>query len=486
MKLYRLVKDAENQGLTEKETEIEISNITANITDVRKGSLFVAVKGLNFDGNDLVPEALKKGASAIITERTDLCGSENCPIIRVENSRIALAYAASEFFGRPAERLYIIGITGTNGKTSTAHMIAHILTESGIRCGIIGTVGAKIGEVSEPLSHTTPDAVTLHSILAKMVSEGITHVVMEVSSHALDQERVFGINFKVGIFTNLSVDHLDYHKDMKSYALSKLKLFEMSEICIANRDSDFSEPFVNFKNGNKQVLTFSAHGESDYRAENISVTADGNQYDLVKANTFTSIRIKQKLCGFFNVYNSLAAFAAAETAGVSESEISLALSTFLSVKGRMETVETDLGFTVMIDYAHTPDGLGNVLSSIRLYCKGKILTVFGCGGDRDRSKRPLMGKVATALSDFVVVTSDNPRSEDPEKIIADILVGMKGKTDFIAITDRCEAIKYALSKAEKNDIVLLAGKGHETYQIINGVKYHFDEREEIENFLKNR
>lgn len=485
MKLYRLVKDAENKGIKET-SEIEITNITANVTDVRKGSLFVAVKGLNFDGNDHISDAVKKGASAVITERENAEKFENCPVITVEDSRKALAFAANEFFGRPSEKLCMIGITGTNGKTSTAHMIAHILEENGIRCGVIGTVGTKIGDVSEPLSHTTPDAVTLHSILAKMVSEGITHVVMEVSSHALDQERVFGINFKVGIFTNLSVDHLDYHKDMKSYALSKLKLFEMSEICIANKDSDFSEPFVNFKSGNKRVLTFSAHGDSDYRAENISVTADGNRYDIVKVNSFTPIKIKQKLCGFFNVYNSLAAFAVADVLGVDNDKISLALGSFSSVKGRMETVETGLGFTVIIDYAHTPDGLGNVLSSIRLYCKGKILSVFGCGGDRDKSKRPLMGKVAAALSDFVVVTSDNPRSEDPEDIIKDILVGLKDKTEFVAITDRREAIKYALSKAEKNDIVLLAGKGHETYQIINGVKYHLDEREEIENFLKNR
>ena len=486
MKLYRLVKDAENKGLTEKESEIEITNITANITDVRKGSLFVAVKGLNFDGNSFISDAVKNGASAVLTELEDVGNVENCPVITVENSRKALAFAASEFFGRPSEKLCMIGITGTNGKTSTAHMIAHILEENGIRCGVIGTVGTKIGDVSEPLSHTTPDAVTLHSILAKMLSEGITHVVMEVSSHALDQDRVFGINFKIGIFTNLSVDHLDYHKDMKSYAHSKLKLFEMSEICIANRDSDFAEPFVNFNKGNNRVLTFSAHGDSDYRAENISVTADGNRYDLVKSNTFTPVKIKQKLCGFFNVYNSLAAIAAADVLGIDEDKISSAVSTFLSVKGRMETVDTGLGFTVIIDYAHTPDGLGNVLSSVRLYCKGRILTVFGCGGDRDKSKRPLMGKVASALSDFVAVTSDNPRSEDPEKIIEDILVGMKGKTNFTAITDRREAIKYVLGMAEKNDIVLLAGKGHETYQIINGVKYHLDEREEIENFLKNR
>ena len=380
----------------------------------------------------------------------------------------------------------MIGITGTNGKTSTAHLIAHILTENGIRCGILGTVGAKFGDRSENLSHTTPDSVTLHSILAKMVAEGITHVVMEVSSHALDQDRVFGINFKIGIFTNLSVDHLDYHKDMKSYARSKLKLFEMSEICIANKDSDFSEPFVKYKNGKKRVFTFSAHGDSDYKAENISVSADGNRFDVVKYNAITAMKVREKLCGFFNVYNTLAAIAAADILGLTENEISVPLSTFLSVKGRMETVETGLGFTVIIDYAHTPDGLGNVLSSIRLYCKCKILTVFGCGGDRDRSKRPLMGKVASSLSDFVVVTSDNPRGEDPENIITDILVGMKDKTNFAVISDRREAIRYALLKAGKNDIVLLAGKGHETYQIINGEKYHFDEREEIEKFLKNR
>ncbi len=486
MKLYRLVEDAENKGLTEKEAEIEILNITANVADVRDGSLFVAVKGLKFDGNDFIAKAVENGAVAVITERNDIDIAEHLPVITVENSRRALAFAASEFWGRPSEKLCIIGITGTNGKTTTAHILAHVLTENGIRCGVIGTVGTMFGGISETLSHTTPDAVVLHGIFAKMVEAGITHVVMEVSSQALDQDRVYGIDFKVGLFTNLSVDHLDYHKDMKSYAQSKLKLFEMSEICIANRDSDFSEPFVTFKNGKNRVLTFSAHGDADYKAENICVAADGNRYELVKSDNFTVLDVRQKLCGFFNVYNSLAAVAAADVLGVEMNKISLSLSSFLSVKGRMETFMTDRGFTVVIDYAHTPDGLGNVLSSIRLYCKGKILTVFGCGGDRDKSKRPLMGKIAEALSDFVVVTSDNPRNEDPEEIIKDILVGIKNSPKVVAVTDRREAIRYALEKAGENDIVLLAGKGHETYQIINGEKYHLDEREEIEKFLKNR
>ena len=486
MQLYELVEDAENKGLSEKELKIEIENITADLSQVREGSLFVAVKGHHHNGHDFIPQAVKMGAKAVICQEKPCEISENCVYIAVENSRKALAYAAKEFYGRACEKLCIIGITGTNGKTTTAHMIAHILTESGVKCGVIGTVGTVFQDSFLPSSHTTPDPVTLHQIFSKMAESGITHVVMEVSSHALAQDRVYGVNFKVGVFTNLSVDHLDYHGDMQNYAKSKLKLFEQAEICIANKDSDFSEPFVNFKSGENGVLTFSAHADSDYKAENISVTSNGNGFNIVKSNSFTPIKIKQKISGFFNVYNALAAFAAVDSLGLDSSEISAGLAGFSSVKGRMETVETGRDFSVIIDFAHTPDGLGNLLSSVRSFCKGEVLVVFGCGGDRDKSKRPMMGRIAEALADKIFLTSDNPRNENPQEIIDDILRGMKNSSKTRVFVDRREAICTALETAKKNDVVVLAGKGHETYQIINGEKKHFDEREEIENFLKNR
>ncbi|MBQ7014822.1 MAG: UDP-N-acetylmuramoyl-L-alanyl-D-glutamate--2,6-diaminopimelate ligase [Clostridia bacterium] len=483
MKLYHLIEDAENKGLSEKELELEIFKITSDLAEVEEGSLFFAIKGFQFDGNDFLEEAIEKGAAAVVTENKDF--ESDCCVVAVKNSRRALAYAANVFFDKPSEKLCIIGITGTNGKTTTSYMLTHILSEAGIKCGIIGTNGVVIGDKFEPLQNTTPDAVTIHSIFAEMVRQGITHVVMEVSSHALDQDRAWGIRFKIGIFTNLSIEHLDYHGTMEEYAKSKLKLFKQSDICVINKDDSFSDFFVGSEKEKSSVFTYSAHADSDYRVENIHVFDDGSKFDVVKCNCFTVIGVKQKINGFFNVYNALAAFAAADILGVKKDSISRAISTFSGVKGRMERILTDRGFTVIIDYAHTPDGLGKVLTSIRSCCKGKILAVFGCGGNRDKSKRSLMGKIAEALSDKVIVTSDNPRNEEPEKIIEDILVGIKDTSKVLSVTDRREAIRLALSLAKKNDTVLLAGKGHETYQIINGIKHHFDEREEIENFLKN-
>ena len=482
MKLYHLVEDAENKGFLEKELDTDILKITSDLGEVESGSLFFAVKGFQFDGNGLISAALENGAVAVITDNASL--KHDPGVIVVENVRRALAYAANVFFNKPSEKLCIIGITGTNGKTTTSYMLAHILAESGIKCGVIGTNGVMFNGIVKPLANTTPDAITIHSLFSEMVKQGITHVVMEVSSHALDQDRVWGIRFKIGIFTNLSVDHLDYHGTMEKYADSKLKLFEQSDISVVNKDDCFSDLFFKRKKDSSSSFTYSAHSSADYMAENIHVYNGGNRFDIVKANDFTPIGILQKISGFFNVYNALAAFAAADILGVEKEVISLAISDFFGVKGRMENVPTGRDFSVIIDYAHTPDGLGQVLSAIRSYCKGEVLTVFGCGGNRDPSKRPLMGKIAAALSDKVIVTSDNSRNEATDKIIEDILVGIKDDPKVTVIADRREAIRRAISLAKKNDIVLLAGKGHETYQIINGIRYHFDEREEIERFLK--
>ncbi len=482
MKLYHLIEDAENKGLSEKDLGLDVSKITSNVEEVETGSLFFAVKGLHFDGNDFVAKAFEKGAVAVVTE--NIFSDIQFCIITVENVRRSLAYASNVFFDKPSEKLCIIGVTGTNGKTTTSYMLAHILLQNGIKCGIIGTNGVVIGETYRPLSNTTPDAVTIHSLFSEMVRNGITHVVMEVSSHALAQERVFGIRFKIGVFTNLSIDHLDYHETMEKYAASKLKLFEQSDICVINIDDCFSDLFFNCRTYDSSVVTYSAHSNADYRAENIHISCEGNNFDIVPVKNFISVHIEQRMQGFFNVYNALAAFSAAEVLGVEKKQIALAISCFMGVKGRMESLPTGKEFSVIIDYAHTPDGLGKVLSSIRSYCKGEIITVFGCGGNRDKSKRPLMGKISVAFSDKVIVTSDNPRDEDPDEIIEDILVGIKDDPKVLAITDRREAIRKALSLAKKNDVILLFGKGHETYQIINGIKYPFDEREEIEKYLK--
>lgn len=482
MKLQELLEEPENKGYS-KDTEIK--NITESLSEVVDGSLFVAVKGQNFDGNDFIGKAVERGAVAIITESKNAF-AENCNVnvVTVKNARRALAYASNVFYGKPAEKLCMIGITGTNGKTTTAHMIFHILVGNGIKCGLIGTGNIKTDRSSIPNSCTTPDSVKLFSVLSDMVSNGITHVVMEVSSHALEQERVFGIKFKIGIFTNLSVDHLDYHKNMKNYQAAKLKLFGMSENCIVNKDSDFSEPFVDFKKNGTDVYTFSTCSDADFKAENIRIFSEGNKYDIVKRNSFTVVNVAQHISGLFNVYNSVAAYIACTLLGLSDDKILLRISDFSSVKGRMERIKTPKGFTVIIDYAHTPDGLMNILNSIRLICKGEILTVFGCGGDRDKTKRPLMGRIAQELSDKIIVTSDNPRSEDPNGIIGDILSGITEDSSVSVIPDRGSAVRYALSVAGEDDVVLLAGKGHEVYQTVKGVDYHFDEREIIENYFR--
>lgn len=483
VKLRDIIKDIECEGkYVDKELETEITAVISDVSSVSAGSLFAAVAGTKTDGRIFIPTAVERGAAAVIAEAPFPDDIPGCVFISVSNVRSALALAAAAFYGRPAEKLHIAGITGTNGKTSTAYMLAHIFTEYGFKCGVIGTIETVIAGKTSPASHTTPDPITLHFLLSEMVKSGCTHVVMEVSSHSLEQYRVFGVNFEVGIFTNLSVDHLDYHGDMKSYAAAKLRLFGQSENRLANRDSDFSEQFVNFP-GKKRTLTFSTAAPADYRAEDIIMTSDGNRYTLIKKDCREGVRVMQQLCGIFNVYNSLAAIAAADIMGVSLADAAAAISTFASVKGRMERVPTDTAYTVMIDFAHTPDGLENVLSALKLYARHRIITVFGCGGDRDKSKRPVMGRIVAENSDIAIVTSDNPRGEDPHAIVADVLKGTSGYFNVVAIIDRKEAIAYALSVAEENDIVLLAGKGHETYQIIKDKKYPFDEREIVKEIL---
>ncbi len=458
--------------------DVQVKYITADSRKVTDGTVFVCIAGSRFDGHSVAAEMLEKGAVCVVCER-DL-GLKNQII--VDNTRAAMSIICANFFGNPASRLKLIGITGTNGKTTTAFLIKDMLEKMGKKTGLIGTVKNMAGDKEFPAALTTPESYELHSLFAEMVREGCEYCVMEVSSQALAQYRVEGLRFAAGVFTNLTRDHLDYHGTFENYEQAKAMLFTVSDICILNIDDERAMSMM--RNSDGRMVTYSVNqNESDYTAKCIRYKNDGIEYELVTIGYVE--RVKVGIPGEFTVYNSMAAAVTLIELGFDFSEVLFALSLCKGVKGRIEVVPTDTPYTVIIDYAHTPDGLENIISSLRKIAKGRIITVFGCGGDRDRTKRPIMGEIAAKLSDVVVVTSDNPRTEDPEAILNDILEGIRGnKTKKIVEVNRTKAIELALNEAEENDIILLAGKGHETYQIIGTEKHHYDEREIVKELLE--
>ena len=450
------------------ENDVNLTNITDKLDLVQSGSVFVCIEGKRFDGHNNALAAKEKGAKAFVVSR-DL-GLENQ--ILCENTREIYAKLAAAFYGYPAEKLKLIGITGTNGKTSTAIMLKQLFDFCGIKSGLIGTVKNMIGDREYPSALTTPEYTDLQKLFAEMVDAGCEYCIMEVSSQALAQKRVAGTRFNLGIFTNLTRDHLDYHGTMENYAAAKSELFRMCDIGLINSDSDYSDYMI--KNATCNLVRF-GQNSADITAKNVKLHNDGISYTLAtKAGEF---EISLPVPGDFTVYNSLGAVAAALECSISARDIAQNVQKITGVKGRIEVVSLNTPFTVIIDYAHTPDGLENILSSVRRFASGRILTVFGCGGDRDATKRPIMGKIAAEMSDIVFVTSDNPRSENPEKIIEDILNGIENRENIRVNSDRRSAIRDAMLEAKKDDIVLLAGKGHETYQILSTGKIHFDERE---------
>lgn len=457
----------------------EVTFITDDSRKVTEGSIFVCIKGARFDGHDVAAQMLEKGAVCVICERD--MGLPNQ--IVVENTRKAISLMCANYFGRPADKLKLIGITGTNGKTTTAFLIKNMLKKLGKKSGLIGTVKNMAGDKEYPAALTTPESFELHSLFNEMVNEGCEYCVMEVSSQALAQYRVEGLHFAAGIFTNLTQDHLDYHGSFENYAEAKSMLFTESDICILNLDDEHAMSML--RNTEGRMVTYSVNqDESDYTAKYIRYKNDGIEYELVTMGYVERVRVG--IPGEFTVYNSMAAAVTLIELGFDFSEVLYALSLSEGVKGRIEVVPTDTDYTVIIDYAHSPDGLENIISSLRKIAKARIITVFGCGGDRDRTKRPIMGSIAAKLSDVIVVTSDNPRTEDPDAIIEDILTGIKGsKVRKIVETDRTKAIRAALEEAETDDIVLLAGKGHETYQIFGTEKIHYDEREVVRDILSD-
>ena len=475
MKLSALVADVVYSGSFE---DAEVTKIIDNSSQICEGCVFVCIKGGHFDGHTKAQEALEKGAAAVVVS-TDL-GLKNQ--ILVENTRSAYTRLCAAYYSHPEKNLKLIGITGTNGKTTTAFVIKDALEAMGHKTGMIGTVKNSIGDVDMPATFTTPDANELFSLLSQMVACGCEYCVMEVSSQALAQCRVDGLHYDAAVFTNLTQDHLDYHGTLEQYKASKHKLFENSDLAILNMDDEASEYMVSGTDCRR--VTFSAKADSyDYSAKNIKASASGVKYELVSNADIG--RVSFSVPGLFNVYNSMGAVICLVELGLDFKQVLEAVAGCKGVPGRMEVVPTGKPYTVLIDYAHTPDGLENVLTSLREVTTGRIISVFGCGGDRDKTKRPLMGNIGANLSDIAVITSDNPRSEEPEAIIADVLEGaVKHTAKIIVECDRTKAIEKALSIAEENDVVVLAGKGHETYQILSTGKIHYDEREVVASILK--
>ena len=481
MKLSQILNGLDILAST-AEPELEVTDVVNDSRTVTPGAVFVAVRGFETDGHRFIPQAVSAGAAVVICEESP---AVPVPYVLVADSRHALAVTARNFFGDPSSKLCVIGVTGTNGKTTTTYLIKHLLEEIlHAKVGLIGTNGNMIGDEMLHSERTTPESRDLQELFTRMLEAGCTHVVMEVSSHALDLGRVEGIHFAVGIFTNLTQDHLDYHKTMENYAAAKAKLFSMCDKGVVNLDDAWSDFML--ERAKCPVLTYSVkNNRGDLAAHDIKYSASGVKFCAVHGATIQPVSLA--IPGTFSVYNALGVLACMLQLGISLQDAAEAMATATGVKGRVEVVPTDGDYTILIDYAHTPDALENVLRSMREVTEGRLVALFGCGGDRDRTKRPIMGRIAAELADFVVVTSDNPRTEEPEAIVADILEGMKDSgTPRQVIVNRPAAIEWAIEHHEPGDVIILAGKGHEDYQILGKTKIHMDEREIVADVLKRR
>ena len=470
MKLKNLIECNEALGQT------EITGITCDSRCVKEGYAFVCIKGAKSDGHDYAQKAVEGGAAVVVAER-DL-GLE--AQIVVPDTHAAYADMCAKWFGNPADSLKLLGVTGTNGKTSVTYMMKKILEKAGYKVGLIGTIQNMIGDEIIAAHNTTPNAYELNSLFALMKAKGCTYVIMEVSSHALDQSRVYRLNFEAAMFTNLTQDHLDYHITMDNYLAAKKKLFYMCKTAVINSDDPYAQRLC--EGLDCKITTYSLGDASTYSAKCVKYRPASVEYEFVSDSEIGHIKVNTG--GKFTAYNSLCAAACAVEIGIPLATVAEALKELHGVKGRAEVVPTGRDFTIIIDYAHTPDGLKNILSTFRECEKNRLIAVFGCGGDRDKTKRPIMGNIAAHYSDYAIVTSDNPRTEEPSAIIEDILEGMKGAVIPVkVIENRIEAIKFAVSIAKKDDIIVLAGKGHETYQILKTGTIHLDEREVVAEAL---
>jgi len=490
MKLHELVKGLELARVTGG-LDVEISGLAYDSRQVREGFLFAALAGGTADGHDYLADAAGRGAAAVLVQRAGAAGPGITELVAADTRR-ALAEIACRYHGDPSASLRVVGSTGTNGKTTVSCLVRDVLASAGLSPGSIGTVSYQIGARVIPAVRTTPEAPDLQSMLAQMLRAGCKSAVMEVSSHALVQDRVWGTRFDVGIFTNLTRDHLDYHETMERYFEAKKRFFQSAYF----RDSDAAAVVVNsddpwgrqllaqgaapFLDADR-VITFGTRPEAAVRAEDIELSSRGSSF-LIRS-PWETVRVKLRLLGRYNIYNALAAFSACAALGVDIALIAHVLSSVVFVRGRLEEIDTRRGFQVFIDYAHTDDAMQNVLTTLREITAGRLIVVFGCGGNRDRSKRPAMGRVAARLADYTFLTSDNPRNEDPAEIIEAIEVGFRDADNYEIVEDRREAIGKALAMAQRGDIVLVAGKGHENYQELANRVVPFDDRQVVRQLL---
>jgi UDP-N-acetylmuramoyl-L-alanyl-D-glutamate--2,6-diaminopimelate ligase len=480
MKLNTLLKNVSTVVVSGKENP-SVKGIAYDSRQVQQGYLFVAVSGHNTDGADYVAQALSNGASVVVSEHHLELGSDVAHV-QVEDARLAMAEIATRFYGDLSSKLTVVGVTGTNGKTTTTYMIRDILKGVGRTTGLLGTVAYEVGNRAIPATRTTPEAPDIHSMFEQMMEAGCDSVVMEVSSHAISLKRVHGIDFDVRIFTNLTQDHLDYHNDMETYYNVKAELFrvehpEHGRCCVINIDDPWGQKLAEEKEADAQLITYGFDERAVVRATKASLKANGTIFNVY--TPWGAGKVKLQLLGRFNIHNALAAIAAGCACGIELKSIIRSLGELNAVPGRLEPVSTRKGRKVFVDYAHTDDAMKNVLTTLREICKGRLIIVFGCGGNRDHGKRAKMGRVAAELADYSIVTSDNPRDEEPAAIASEVIEGFDHPKQYEVVLDRQSAILKGLQLCGRRDILLIAGKGHEAYQEIKGAVIPFDDRETV-------
>ena len=464
------------------EIDVEINKINYDSRKIKELDIFVCIKGYATDGHKYIDKAIENGAKVIVIQDDVEIKDNKTTIIKCRDTRKALALMGSNLYENPSSKMKVIGITGTNGKTTTAFMIKHILEANNKKVGLVGTIANYIGNEKIHTERTTPESLELQELFSEMINKGVEYCVMEVSSHSLELDRVYGVKFEIGIFTNLTRDHLDFHKTFENYYKAKFKLFDRSRIKIINIDDNYGKQVISDLNDLKEdnVYSFSVKENSDFKAFDEEM---GSRDIKFKLNIGKNEQFILNIPGEYNIYNSLGAIAACFKLGIPVGAIKNGIEKVV-VPGRCERVATDynLPYEIIIDYAHTPDGLDNILKTAKAFTSGKLISLFGCGGDRDKVKRPQMGKISIDIADVTIITSDNPRSEEPMEIIRDIEASLN-KDKYIVIENRKEAIKKAINIANKGDVIVIAGKGHETYQILKNETIHFDEREVVKEIL---
>ena len=484
MRLHELLKNIKPAAVI-GDTDVDITGVNIDSRKNKNGHLFVAMKGTQTDGHKFIPKAIELGARAVLCEDLPESRADGVTYVQVDSTEDAVGKVATLFYGDPTKHLRLVGVTGTNGKTTIATLLYNMFRKMGHKCGLLSTVCNYIEDEAIPTEHTTPDPIELNALLSRMVEAGCEYAFMECSSHAIAQKRIGGLRFAGGIFTNLTRDHLDYHKTFENYRDAKKAFFDsLSKNAFAITNADDKNGLVMVQNCKAQVKTYSIRQMADYRARILECHFEG-MYLEIDGN-----EVGVQFIGKFNVSNLLAVYGAARMLGKEPQDILVAMSTLHSVNGRLDPVRSPEGYTASVDYAHTPDALENVLNAIHevLNGKGKVITVCGAGGNRDKGKRPLMAQEAVKQSDRVIITSDNPRFEEPQDIINDMLAGLNAQQmkKVISIADRKEAIRAACMMAGKGDVILVAGKGHENYQEIKGVKHHFDDKEVLRDIFMNQ